>query len=210
VAIAVELLALPLLLAAGVGPLEQNLNAGSPALLPVAQVIGGLIFGVGIALAGGCIAGILWKTGAGSIATAMAIAGFAVGELIVQGAGATLLGELDDASRPSEGSLAQITGLPCRPRLGVHLPLWSRRRCWRAFSGRRSRSLTGFAGSPLSRLAQPKRPESTPRDLLAADDAALAQRLVNDRSLNTRPLVDVLRAHDDHVGGRAQPPQGAP
>jgi hypothetical protein len=37
-----------------------------------------------MALAGGCIAGILWKTGAGSIATAGAIAGFAAGELLVR------------------------------------------------------------------------------------------------------------------------------
>jgi uncharacterized membrane protein YedE/YeeE len=38
-----------------------------------------------MALAGGCIAGVLWKTGAGSIATAIAIVGFALGELLVRG-----------------------------------------------------------------------------------------------------------------------------
>jgi len=37
----------------------------------VAQLAGGLVFGVGMALAGGCIVGILWKTGGGSVALAM-------------------------------------------------------------------------------------------------------------------------------------------
>lgn len=70
-AVAVQLLALPLLAAAGVRPLTESLDTGQPALLPVAQLAGGLVFGVGMALAGGCIVGILWKTGGGSVALAM-------------------------------------------------------------------------------------------------------------------------------------------
>jgi len=111
-AFAVQLLALPVLLAAGVGPLERNVDAGAPALLPVAQLLGGLVFGVGIALAGGCITGILWKTGAGSVATALAIGGFAAGELLAQGAGAGTIADLDDAASPAESSLPDLTGLP--------------------------------------------------------------------------------------------------
>lgn len=112
IAVAVELVALPLLLAAGISPLEQNIDSGSPALLPVAQLAGGLVFGVGMALAGGCITGVLWKTGAGSIATGLAIAGIVIGELLARGAGAGTLADFDDASRPADSSLAELTGLP--------------------------------------------------------------------------------------------------
>lgn len=109
--VAVELLALPILYALGISPLERNVDSGAPALLPVAQLTGGLVFGVGMALAGGCVTGILWKTGAGSIATGVAIGGFAIGELVATGAGADVLRDLDDASRPSESSLPEITGV---------------------------------------------------------------------------------------------------
>jgi uncharacterized protein len=112
-AVAVQLLVLPLLDAAGVDPLERAIDAGQPALLPVAQIVGGLVFGVGMALAGGCISGILWKTGAGSIATALAIGGFAAGELLARGPGEDVLADLDAAGpQPSESALQKVTGLP--------------------------------------------------------------------------------------------------
>src|SRR5215210_4561972 len=69
IAVAAQLLLLALLSPIGV-------SLAPVGLFPAAQVAGGLVFGAGMALAGGCIAGILWKTGAGSIATAVAIAGF--------------------------------------------------------------------------------------------------------------------------------------
>ncbi len=72
------MLALPILIALGVDVTRIG-------LYPAAQVVGGLVFGGGMALAGGCIAGILWKSGAGSIATAIAIAGFVIGELLARG-----------------------------------------------------------------------------------------------------------------------------
>jgi uncharacterized membrane protein YedE/YeeE len=112
VAVCVELLALPLLVAAGVEPLEASVDRGAPGLLPVAQLVGGLLFGVGMALAGGCIAGILWKSGAGSVATAIAIVGFAAGELLVRGLGDALIADLDAASAPAKGSLTELTGAP--------------------------------------------------------------------------------------------------
>jgi hypothetical protein len=111
VAVAAQLLLLPALDAAGVDPLEQAVEGG-PELLPVAQLAGGLVFGAGMALAGGCIAGILWKTGAGSIATGLAVAGFAAGELVARGPGADVLAELDDASRPAERGIHGLLGLP--------------------------------------------------------------------------------------------------
>lgn len=112
IALAVQLLLLPVLTAAGVRPLTDSLDAGQPALLPVAQLAGGLVFGVGIALAGGCIVGILWKTGGGSVAAAIAIGGFALGELLIRGPGESLITALDDAARPTQSSLHGLLGLP--------------------------------------------------------------------------------------------------
>lgn len=114
-AVAIQLLLLPILFAIGVGPLEANIDAGSPTLLPAAQLVGGLVFGVGMAMAGGCITGILWKTGAGSVATAIAILGFIVGELVIQGPLDSIVTTLDDASRPADGSLSQLTGISYEP-----------------------------------------------------------------------------------------------
>jgi hypothetical protein len=108
IAVAAQLLLLPLLIAAGVDTLERSAEAGGPALLPVAQLGGGLAFGAGMALAGGCVTGMLWKAGAGAAALAIAIAGFAAGELLIRGPGSGLIETLDDASRPGEHAL---TGL---------------------------------------------------------------------------------------------------
>ena len=114
-AVALQLLVLPALVALGVDPAAAAVANGQPPLLPVAQVVGGAVFGVGMALAGGCISGILWKSGAGSIATAVAIAGFAAGELLAQGAGGSLLAALQGASRPVESSVFSLLGLPYAP-----------------------------------------------------------------------------------------------
>jgi uncharacterized membrane protein YedE/YeeE len=115
VAVAVQLLLLPPLVAAGVGALERSAEAGGPALLPVAQLAGGLAFGAGMALAGGCLTGMLWKAGAGALALAVAIAGFAMGELLIRGPGDRLIERLDDASRPAEHALPGLLGLSYAP-----------------------------------------------------------------------------------------------
>jgi uncharacterized protein len=114
-AVAVQLLLLPLLIAAGVGAVERNADAGGPALLPVAQVVGGLVFGAGMALAGGCVTGMLWKAGSGAVALGVAIAGFAVGELLIRGPGDTLIERLDDSSRPDENALPGLLGSSYEP-----------------------------------------------------------------------------------------------
>jgi uncharacterized protein len=108
VAIAVQLVLLPLLALAGVALAPVG-------LFPVAQIVGGLVFGAGMALAGGCIAGILWKSGAGSIATAVAIAGFALGELFIRGPGRQLLADLDRSRPPGSATLDGALGLPYEP-----------------------------------------------------------------------------------------------
>jgi uncharacterized protein len=115
VAVAVQLLLLPGLVALGVDPLVRNADAGGLPLLPVAQVVGGVVFGAGMAIAGGCITGMLWKAGTGSVALALAIAGFAAGELLIRGPGADAIATLDDAARPSERSLAGALGVGYEP-----------------------------------------------------------------------------------------------
>jgi uncharacterized membrane protein YedE/YeeE len=108
-AIAVQLLALPLLVAIG-------LDLSRIGLFPLAQLFGGLVFGAGMALAGGCIAGILWKTGAGSIATGIALLGFAAGELLIRGPGDSLSSGLDDVGpRPADGTLFELLGTGYAP-----------------------------------------------------------------------------------------------
>ena len=49
---------------------------GPPAL---ANVIGGVLFGIGMVLAGGCVVGTLYKMGAGSIVSGCAFVGLIVG-----------------------------------------------------------------------------------------------------------------------------------
>jgi hypothetical protein len=115
VAVAVQLLLLPGLVALGVDPLVRNADAGGLPLLPVAQLVGGLVFGAGMALAGGCVTGMLWKAGSGSVALALAIVGFAAGELLIRGAGGSVIETLDDAARPSERSLAAVLGVGYEP-----------------------------------------------------------------------------------------------
>lgn len=121
-AVATQLLLLPILIASGVAPLSSAVDAGAPALFPVSQIIGGLTFGIGMALAGGCITGILWKAGAGSVATVIAVAGFVIGELLVRGPLDSLAASFDDASQPADGTLTTATGLSYAP-LAVGLGL---------------------------------------------------------------------------------------
>jgi uncharacterized protein len=115
IAVAAQLLLLPVLIAAGVDTLERSAAGGGPALLPVAQLAGGVVFGAGMALAGGCVTGMLWKAGSGAVALALAIAGFAAGELLIRGPGGSVIETLDDAARPSERSLAGVLGVGYEP-----------------------------------------------------------------------------------------------
>jgi uncharacterized protein len=134
VAVAVQLLLLPALVALDVDPLVRSAEAGGLPLLPVAQVVGGLVFGAGMALAGGCVTGMLWKAGSGSVALALAIVGFAAGELLIRGPGSGVIETLDDASRPSERSLAGLLDVAYEPAalaLGVLAVVLALRSGWR-------------------------------------------------------------------------------
>jgi uncharacterized membrane protein YedE/YeeE len=110
-AVAAQLILLPVLVAVGVGPLERSTRAGGTAFLPVAELAGGLSFGAGMALAGGCVTGMLWKAGAGAVALAVAIAGFAVGELLIRGPGDGIIASLDDVARVDTRALPELLGV---------------------------------------------------------------------------------------------------
>jgi len=115
VAVATQLVLLPLLVLLGVEPLVRSAQAGGPPLLPAAQVVGGLVFGSGMALAGGCVTGMLWKAGGGAVALAIAIAGFAVGELLIRGPGDGIVQTLDEAARGDQNGLTGLLGFSYEP-----------------------------------------------------------------------------------------------
>ncbi len=112
VAVAAQLLLIPVLIAFDVKLFSSPSALPAIGLFPLAQVIGGLLFGAGMAVAGGCITGILWKTGAGSIATAIAIGGFVVGELLIRGPLESVAVDLDDAvAKPADDTLYGLLGI---------------------------------------------------------------------------------------------------
>jgi uncharacterized membrane protein YedE/YeeE len=115
IAVAVQLLVLPLLVAMDVAPLQVNTRIGGPPLLPVAELAGGLAFGVGMALAGGCVTGMLWKAGEGQVALVLAVVGFAAGELLIRGPGLDVVRTLSDASRPDARGLPELIGVGYTP-----------------------------------------------------------------------------------------------
>ena len=131
IAVGVQLLALPLLVVLDVTPLVASTRIGGPPLLPVAELLGGLAFGAGMALAGGCVTGILWKAGEGQSALVLAVIGFAAGELIIRGPGSELVTSLADASQPDARGLPDLIGVGYTPLallLGVLLLAWLLRR----------------------------------------------------------------------------------
>src|SRR5262245_1380996 len=72
-AVAVQLVVLPLIFAAGFArPAELR-------LAPLAAVLGGLLFGLSMSWAGGCAAGVWYQLGAGDIGALVAIVGMALG-----------------------------------------------------------------------------------------------------------------------------------
>jgi uncharacterized membrane protein YedE/YeeE len=115
IAVAVQLLVLPLLVGLGVSTLEAGTRLGGPPLLPVAELVGGLAFGAGMALAGGCVTGMLWKAGEGQVALVLAVVGFAAGEILIRGPGLEVVRTLSDASRPDARGLPELLGAGYTP-----------------------------------------------------------------------------------------------
>ncbi|MCR6490835.1 YeeE/YedE family protein [Amycolatopsis sp. OK19-0408] len=64
-------------------PLGDGLNQGLP-FAPVADVVGGAVIGVGMAVAGTCVSGLFFKLGSGMLGCLTGIGGWAVGELVAR------------------------------------------------------------------------------------------------------------------------------
>jgi uncharacterized membrane protein YedE/YeeE len=91
-----------------------RLNQGLP-FVPAANVAGGLLIGVGMAVASSCVSGLFYKLGAGMLGCVAGLAGWAGGELVARRIvvpGPTVL---------SGGAGATIPGLIGVPRLVVAL-----------------------------------------------------------------------------------------
>lgn len=56
----------------------------SLALRPVDNIIGGVVFGVGMVVAASCVSGLFYKLGAGMLGALVGLAGWAVGELLAR------------------------------------------------------------------------------------------------------------------------------
>ncbi|KAA2252985.1 hypothetical protein F0L68_33865 [Solihabitans fulvus] len=63
-------------------PLAAGLNRGLP-FAPVADLVGGLLIGVGMAVARSCVSGLLFKLGSGMLGALVGLAGWVAGELAV-------------------------------------------------------------------------------------------------------------------------------
>lgn len=89
-------------------PLGSELNTGLP-FRPVANVVGGVVIGWGMAIARSCVSGLLYKFGAGMVGAAVGILGWIGGELAVRQVrlpGPTVLPGGDEATIPG------VLGLP--------------------------------------------------------------------------------------------------
>jgi uncharacterized membrane protein YedE/YeeE len=83
---------------------------GPPSL---GNVVGGLVFGIGMVLAGGCVCGSLFKFGAGSAASLLAVVGMVVGS--------ALYGEIHPAWSAFAAGTVLVTGAVTLPQW-LHLP----------------------------------------------------------------------------------------
>ncbi|MBA3293813.1 MAG: YeeE/YedE family protein [Geodermatophilaceae bacterium] len=89
-------------------PLGQSLNTGLP-FRPVANVVGGLLNGWGMAITQSCVSGLLYKFGAGMAGAVVGILGWIGGEIAVRQVrlpGPTVLPGGDD------GTIPGLLGLP--------------------------------------------------------------------------------------------------
>jgi hypothetical protein len=129
-------------------------------LLWASWIVGGVVFGAGTVLAGGCISGCLYKAGAGNLNSMAALAGMPLGIAIVEhgflnGAHVWLKSHVIKAADDGPVTLSSLTGLPfwllalLFAGTTVAVALWLR------LKGRRSPS-----GEPLSQrlLRRPWKP----------------------------------------------------
>jgi uncharacterized protein len=77
-AVGVALASVGLALLALLGPWSMSTSL---ALRPVSNVVGGLVFGVGMAVAASCVSGLFYKLGAGMLGALVGLGGWGLGEL---------------------------------------------------------------------------------------------------------------------------------
>lgn len=97
-------------------PWSDGLNRGL-AFRPVANILGGLLIGVGMVVAQSCVSGLFYKLGSGMLGAAIGLAGWATGELIgrqVHVGGPTVL---------DGGLSATVPGVLNLPRIAVAVVL---------------------------------------------------------------------------------------
>lgn len=105
----------------GVMQLAGVIVMGPPALSLGANIIGGLIFGVGMAIAGGCASGITYRFGEGMVGAMTAVIGFSMSAL------ATRAGILVPLAAPLKtlGNFKAADGSPVTLANMVGLPYWA-------------------------------------------------------------------------------------
>ncbi len=103
--VAVAAVGLTLLFAS---PLGDGLSTGLP-FRPVANVVGGLVIGAGMAVARSCVSGLFYKLGEGMLGAVVGLVGWVAGELLARQVtlpGPTVLPGGDD------GTIPGVLGLP--------------------------------------------------------------------------------------------------
>jgi hypothetical protein len=86
-------------------------------MLWLSYIVGGIIFGVGTVLAGGCVSGCLFKAGAGNLNSMAALAGMPLGIALVEygplnGIHRTMLSYVVKSDSGGPVTLSSLTGLP--------------------------------------------------------------------------------------------------
>lgn len=103
-ALGVAVAAVGLAVQAAVSP---GLMSTSLPLRPVSNIVGGLVFGIGMAVAASCVSGLFYKLGAGMLGALVGLAGWAAGELL-----ANQVSFGDDRLLAGRETLPTLLGLP--------------------------------------------------------------------------------------------------
>ncbi len=111
--IAIAAVGLSALFALGIG---EDLNRGL-AFDPVANIVGGVLIGVGMVVARSCVSGLFYKLGAGMVGAAVGLVGWGAGELAVRNV------DLPGHRVLGSGDAATITHALGIPRLAASLVL---------------------------------------------------------------------------------------
>ncbi len=108
-------------------PGTDGLNRGL-AFRPVANLVGGLLIGIGMVVARSCVSGLFYKLGAGMLGATVGLGGWAVGELLarqIRLPGPTVLGGGEGATVPG---LLGVPRLLVAALVLVAVVFWLRRR----------------------------------------------------------------------------------